>query len=44
MNYRKYNAMEIQGQKYSLQGGSQEVGMFQRTLMVLKNVFPKTKF
>lgn len=43
-NYRKYIAMEIQGQRYLFRGGSQEVSMFQRILMVLKNIFPKTKF
>ena len=36
--------MEIQVCKYFLQSGSQEVNIFQRTLMVPKNIFPKTKF
>jgi len=35
-NYRKYSTVEIQVCKYFLQGGSQEVSMLQRTLMVLK--------
>jgi hypothetical protein len=43
-NYRKYSTMEIQVCKYFLQSGSQEVNIFQRTLMVPKNIFPKTKF
>jgi len=43
-NCIKYSTMEIQVHKYFLQGGSQEVSMLQRTLMVLKNIFPETKF
>jgi len=37
--------MEIQVRKYFLQGGSQELSMLQRTLVVLKKyIFPETKF
>ena len=44
-NCRKYSTMEIQVRKYFLQGGSQELSMLQRTLVVLKKyIFPETKF
>jgi hypothetical protein len=38
-NCRKYITVEIQMHKYFLKGGSQEVNMLQRTLMVLKKIY-----